>query len=351
MLGQGFGRPAWISDPRVSAFTPAIAAREDRVLISWQETAEGLNRVAYAVAENGCVGETRIVEDELPNPRRPAVVATDSGWVLAYEAQEVPNPLIRSIELSPEGEVRSGPETVSALGEVASRVRLAARGNDVVYSWTDVSSHYIARRGPVETLGPTPVGARIEATGLINYPRIALGENGTIYLAYRDGGPQRSDFEVKLHVRKVGEPFGEALNISQSERQMSDDVALTVDPEGRLSVVWVEQDADKVEHFEVVYATLDESLEIGPVRHVGDLGMIAFGPSVTRDLAVAWHAGTPRFGRLFFSKGSDKPEEIMPGIIAGSVSLVQDVRGAYHLAFVQASDPPRLRYGWREGAD
>jgi len=227
--GPDFGVPTVLSDPRVAAFMPAVAVSGDRVFIAWQETSRKENRVAWAVAVDGCVGPVRRVEDSLPNPRRPAVAATASGWVLAYEAQNTPMPLIRAVRLDDSGRVTRPPVTVSEPGQVASRVQVAAHGDDVVFSWTNVLEHYVARRGPVEEFAPTRVGTRLSSAGLLAYPKVAVDANGTIFLAYRDGGPERTDLEVRLLSRKVGEPFSKSINVSKSRGLMSDDVTMAVE--------------------------------------------------------------------------------------------------------------------------
>ncbi len=332
-----------LSSPLAAAFMPSIAARDRRVLIAWQETDRRANYVAYTVVVDGCIGPVRYVEDSLPNPRRPAVAATSSGWVLAYEAQDPPEPLIRSVRLDPSGEPLAAPETVSAPGAVASRVRVAALGEDVVYAWSDVLGHQLARRGPVEKLPPTAVGVRIEAPGLINYPRIALDEEGTIYLAYRDGGPERTDYEIQLVTRRVGESFSPPVNISKSRGLMSDDVAIVAERDGRIRLAWAEQDAERPEAFEVVHVTLDGG-RVGPAEPFGAIGQASFRPSLIGGPMVVWQAGTSRSGRLYFADGEAHPVHIMPELIGGMPSLVDDAEGGLHLAFVDTGDPPRLRY-------
>lgn len=328
---------------------PAMTERDGRVLIAWKETVEGENRVLYALVAAGCVGSPRRLADPIPDSRRPAVAAIASGWVLAYEAQCPPKPLIRAVFLDSDGEVMSGPETVSTTGETASRVRLAAQGDDVVFSWTNVHAHFIARRGPVERLLPTPVGSTLVDAGLINFPRVALGSDGTLYVAYRDGGPKSVDYEVLLLVREVGQPFEQAVEVSRSAGRRSDDVAMAIESDDRLRLVWVEQNGKRPDTFEVVHATYDREQGIGDAVRFGTLGLISAKPSVTTGLATAWHAGSVRSGRLFFASGPRPPTRILPDFQGGMVSLVGDPAGALHLAFVDAGEPPRLRYTWRRG--
>lgn len=342
-----FGTPMTLSDPLSAAFMPAVAARQSQVLITWQETGSKANRVAFAIATGGCVGPVRRVEDPMPNPRRPAAAATASGWVLAYEARDTPRPLIRSIRLDWKGEIISGPETVSEPGEVASRVGVAANGDDVVFTWTDVMGHHLARTGPVEELPPTTVGTRLAAAGLVNYPKVAIDGEGTIYLAYRDGGPERTDFEVRLLSRKVGERFSRPVNVSRSRGLMSDDVALAVESDGRLRLVWVEQDAERPETFEVVHATLDRSLTLSEPARFGTLGQASFRPTVVGGLATVWQVGTTRSGRLYFADEALEPVQILSQLVGGMAALAEDATGNLHLAFVDTQSPPRLRYAWR----
>jgi hypothetical protein len=227
---------------------------------------------------------------------------------------------------------------------------VAARGDDVVYAWTDVVGHHVARRGPVEILAPTAVGTRLAAAGLVNFPRIAIGDSGTVFLAYRDGGPERTDYEVRLVTKRVGEPFSAPLNVSRSKGLMSDDVALAVEPDGRLRMVWVEQDGARPEDFEVVHATLDGARKPLAPERFGTLGLASFKPSVAPGLATVWQAGTVRSGQLYFADGPVAPAPILPHLQGGMATLAADARGDLHLAFVDLASPPRLRYCWRRSA-
>jgi hypothetical protein len=344
VAAEDFGDALVLSSPSAAAFMPALATLGDRVLIAWQETDSARNRVAYAIAREGCVGSVRYVEDPMANPRSPAVAATASGWVLAYEARETPRPLVRSIRLAEDGSVVSGPQTISAPGAVASRVRVAASGDDVVYAWTDVFGHHFARTGPVEQLAPTAVGVRLQAAGLVNFPRVAVDPQGTVYLAYRDGGPERTDFEIRLLIRPPGRPFSSPVNVSRSHGLMSDDVAIVVEPDGRLRLAWVEQDDERPEAFEVVHATVDHDLVISRPERFGTLGAASFKPALVGGPFAVWQVGTARSGRLYFADGLGTPVHIQTELTGGMASLAADSRGALHLAYVDTQDPPRLRY-------
>lgn len=344
--GPAFGPPEALSDPAASASMPALAVRGGQVLIAWQETIDGSNRVLYALASDGCVGPVTQLRDELPDPRLPAVAATASGFVLAYEAQDPPSPLVRFVFLDPEGRVTAAPETLSAPGEIASRIQVAANGDDVVFAWTNVHDHLIARRGPVERLPPTAVGSLIVDPGLINFPRIALGADGTLFLAYRDGGPASTDYEVLLLVREVGESFAEPVNISNTRGQMSDDVALAVEPDGRLRLVWVEQNKERPNFFGVVHATFDRADGSGGVGGFGSRTLQSAKPSVTTGLAAAWQNGL-RIGAIYFAPGPSPPERILPDFMSRGLALAGDPAESLHLVFADDGRPARLRYAWR----
>lgn len=344
--GPAFGQPAALSDPAANASMPAMAVRDGRVLIAWQETIDGTHRVLYALASDGCVGPVHQLRDPTPNPRLPAVAATASGFVLAYEAQDPPSPLVRFVLLDPDGWVVSAPETLSAPGEVASRIRVAANGDDVVFAWTNVQDHFIARRGPVERLPPTAVGSLIMDPGLINFPRVALDADGTLFLAYRDGGPASIDYEVLLLVREVGKSFEDPVNISNTRGLMSDDVALAVEPDGRLRLVWVEQNKERPDFFGVVHSTFDRADGSRAVAGFGTRILQSAKPSVTTGLATAWQTGL-RVGALFFAPGPSPPTRILPDFMARALVLVGDPAESLHLAFVDDAKPSRLRYAWR----
>ncbi|MDX1644749.1 MAG: hypothetical protein R3244_10375, partial [Thermoanaerobaculia bacterium] len=116
--------------------------------------------------------------------------------------------------------------------------------------------------------------------------------------------------------------------------------------DGDVGLVWVEQDDERPETFEVVHATLSSKLEIGEPQRFGSLGMASFRPSVTAGFATVWHAGTVRSGQLFFAPGRVAPRRIVPSLLGGQTSLLVDSTGALHLAFVDTGEPPAVRYGW-----
>lgn len=346
-----FAQTVRISNSAAAAFMPAAAERDGSVLVVWQESTRPGTRVSYALVREGCVGPAHQIEDELANPRRPSVAATASGWVVAYEARDVPDPVVRAVEIDASGQVVSAPQTISEPGRVGSRVRVSAYGDDVVFAWTDVSAHWIARRGPVEELPPIRVGADLEAPGLINFPRVLVDASGRVYLAYRDGGPERTDFEIRLVVKEVGEDFGEPINLSQSSGLMSDDVTLVPAADGGIQAVWVEQDDERPSAFEVVHAALSATLERSQPERFGSLGLPSFRPSTTTGLATVWHAGSVRSGQLYFSPGPVEPRRIVPGLLGGQTMLAEDEMENFHLVFVDTGDPPGLRYAWKRATE
>ncbi|MEE8526293.1 MAG: hypothetical protein V3T72_20345, partial [Thermoanaerobaculia bacterium] len=122
--------------------------------------------------------------------------------------------------------------------------------------------------------------------------------------------------------------------------------ALAVEPDGRLRLVWVEQNKKRPDFFGVVHATFDRSDGGGAAARFGSRILQSAKPSVTTGLATAWQTGL-RAGALFFAPGPSPPTRILPKFMGSALVLVGDLAESLHLAFVDDGRPSRLRYAWR----
>jgi len=342
-----FGAAVTLSDPANGSFLPAIATRAGRVVVAWHDFPMGgtpPSRIVTTTIIDGVPGPLAIVPEPLLDPKRPTLAATTAGFVLAWDATDAGVPSIRTIDLDADGAAIGTPVTISAAGVTGLAPRVAALGDDVAWAWTDGTTHYFARRGPVETVAATPVGTTLISTGLLNFPRIAVTGAGELLLAYRDGGVDAIDWEVLLEIKPVGSAFAGPLDISRSPGLLSDDISLAVEPDDTLDVVWVDQDPIDVNTFEVSHATRDPAgLIAAPVRF-GTQGAWAWTPSAIPGMTAAWHTGAGAGGDLWLAEAGGAPSPILPGEQGAMVALTRDDGGALHLVYVTPSMPRAVRY-------
>ncbi|HEV8320495.1 MAG TPA: hypothetical protein VG389_02700 [Myxococcota bacterium] len=345
--GAPFGAPLLVSDPTHASFVPATAAHGARVLFAWHEfDAASVAHVVFSLAQEGCVGPITTLPDPYAPARRPAVAATTAGWVVAYEASDGTTDVIRAFELDADGNVLAGPDTVSTPGLFGDWVDVDARGDDEAFAWTDGSAHYFAMRGPRETVAAGLVGTTLVSTGLLNYPRIALAGDGTLHLAWRDGGVQAIDWDVLVVTRPAGGPFGAPVDVSQSPGYGSDSMDAYVEGDGTLDLVWAEQDPANVSAYEAAYATRSAAgVWTAPARY-GPQGDQIWTPSVASGLAAVWNTNTAAAGPLYFASGPVPAALVFAGTSGRTPVLALSPDGTRHLVFATPGPPAQIFYAW-----
>jgi hypothetical protein len=353
--GLPFGDPVPLSDGQSAAFTPTVAARPGRALIAWHEAFGGGSRILYSVIVDGCVETPTLLVDSASNPKLPAAVATASGFALAYQADEGGAPSARLVRLSPDGAIVGGPELVSGAGQPAWFPRAAADGDDIAVAWTDGGAHHFARRGPVETVAATPVGTALLSKVLPNYPRIAIGAAGRLYVVYRDGGTEAKDWDVLVVDRPLGGVFSAPRNLSQSPGLLSDDPAIAASPDGGVDVAWIEQDPGVVTAFEATYAHVTSSALGAPMRWASQ-GNMAWTPAIAAAVPgaasppvpiAAWNLGASGVGEIYFADGLGAPVHLFPALTGSAVAIARGGSAEVHLGFTALTDgstPKRVWY-------
>jgi hypothetical protein len=334
-----------ISDPANASFVPVIATRGATVVIAWHDFPAGgsTSRVVIRPITSGVLGAIEVVPETLANPKRPTIAVTSSGFVLAWDAVDTVS-VIRSIALDGSGHAVGSPVTISATGVAGLVPRVAARGDDIVYAWTDGTSHYFARRGSVETVAATTVGTTLQSGGILNFPRVAVTSTGAILLAYRDGGAMPVDWEVLLVIRQVGSTFMGPLNVSRSPGLLSDDISLALEADDTLDIVWVDQDPTDVNTFDVTHATRSATGTISvPTPYVTLQGM-TWTPSAAPGLTAAWHLGGGAGGELWLSVAGATPQHILATEQGGMVALARADNASLHLAYATIPSPRQIRY-------
>jgi hypothetical protein len=341
-----FGTPIPLSDPANASFLPAIASRGDVVVVAWHDFPGGPSRVVTRAIVAGVPGPIEPVPETLDGPKRPSLATTTSGFVLSYDATDTSAGIsvIRTIDLDADGHALGAPTTVSAPGVLGVVSRVAASGDDVAFAWTDGTAHYVARRGPVETVAAVPVGTTLQSTGQLNFPRIAVTSAGELLLAYRDGGTEAIDWDVLLVAKSPGGAFGAPVNISNTPNLLSDDISLALEPDDTLDLVWVDQDPVDVNSFEVTFATRDAAGAVTAHDRFGTQGEWAWTPSAIAGLTAAWHTGGGAGGALWLGQTRGAPEAILAGETGGMVALARDDAGALHLCYVTPAAPRQVMY-------
>jgi len=351
--GEPFGAPVMVSDATRASDVPSMAVRGDRVLFAWQEFDDmGVVHVVYALAESGCVGARTSLDDTFAPARRPAVAATGAGWVIAYAATDAAAgvDVLRALEVDAAGVPRAPAETLSAPGSYAAWPHAASWGDDEAFAWTDGSAHWFAIRGPRETVPAALVGTTLQSTGLLNYPRIALAPDGTLHLAYRDGGASAVEWDALLVTRPPGGTFGAPVNVSNSAGLGTDSQDVFMEPDGTLDVVYADQDPANICDFVVRHATRDPSGAVSaPVTYAGQPATQAWGPVVGPGLAAVWSTGAGPSGPLYYTDGSAPAASFLPGTTGRSPDFAVGEAGTRHLVYVVAGFPSQVFYAF--GAD
>src|SRR5205823_5276011 len=148
----------------------------------------------------------------------------------------------------------------------------------------------------------------------------------------------------RLAVRPPGGLFGAEVNVSQSPGLLSDDLALALEPDGTLDLVWVDQNHFDVTTFDVTYATRAPSGTLSPPDYFGAQGLWAAVPSVAPGLIAAWRTGVAR-GPLWLATAQKPPQPIASTTEAGQVALARGPGGELHLAFTDGM-PSTVKYAW-----
>lgn len=346
--GAGFTSSVVISDPQHQSFVPVVAARAGGAIVAWHDFVGAESRVVYSIVKNGVPGPlTPLSAATLTGPKRPSVAVTPSGYVLAYQANDGTSDLVRAVELDAAGAVLSGPVSISTPGTAGEMPHVATNSSgEEAFAWTDGTAHHFALRGPGETVGPTPVGTTLLSTGTLNFPRIALDDSGRLFLAYRDGGVQTSDWDVLLVVRPSGGSFGAPVDVSKSPGLLSDDISLCMESDGTLDIAWVDQNPSNVNAFEVEHARRAPGGTISAPARYGTQNLWAWTPSIVAGAVTAWATGPQSFGPMFLAAPGKAPEPLLPSETGGQTALARGPNGALHFVFTDLSTPRRVHYAY-----
>lgn len=324
------------------AVLPSVAARAEGVVVAWQEFGATTDTIRFVRLRNGCAGPVQELADDRPDRRRPRVVATASGYAIAYQARQGDTSRARLAHLTADGTFDRG-ETIST--DRAFNVEIAAWGDDVVLAWTDGERHHFARRGPIETVSDEVVPTELSSLSLANYPRVAVTSDGTLYLAYRDGGTEPTDWDVLLLTRPRGSRFSAPRNLSVTPGRVSDELAVAATADGALEVVWTEQGGDATNTFEIHHARRHATGLLSVPRPLATLGGWSWRPAVVPGPSVLWYErqGSAEPGHLYLSIDAGPASRILGAQIGGDVALAQQ-GGTLHVVFRDAATPARIHY-------
>lgn len=303
------------------------------MLLAWHDFSPTGSRIVYSLAEQGCVGELRVVDESLVQPIHPSVAATGDGFVLAYHAGNA----IRTVRLAPDGTPLGAPETIGS----GSYARVSAWGDQIAFAWLDATGHGFATRGPLDSVAATHVNNPIASLVVGASPRLAVDAQGTVFLAYRDGSSTTQ--EVFLLTRPRNGSFGAKVNLSSSPNLLSDDVNLVVEPDGTLDIVWIEQEPMNGGSFEVQYRRRPLGGPLTAATRYATQGLWSWNPSVVPGMAAVWRTGQGAAGPLSFTTGG-APAGILPGESASLLGLVRSADGVLHLLYQNAQTPRQIVY-------
>jgi hypothetical protein len=339
-----FAIPNVLSNLANQSFVPSVAARAGGALVAWHDFEGGDSRVVYSVISGTLPGPlTPLSAETMAGPKRPWVAVIPSGYAIAYQAFDGSVDVLRVVELDPDGNVTSGPDTISPAGASIAAPRMAAAGNQQAFAWLSAGAHHFALRG-TENVAPTPVGTTLLAPSQLNIPRIALDASGQLFLAYRDGGTQTSDWDVLLVTRPAGGSFGAPANVSKTPGLLSDDITIAAASDGALDIAWVDQDPVNVSAFEMLHAEVPPGGVPSAPAAYGKQNLSAWTPSNIPGGAAVWSTGAAPFGPMFYSTKTSAPVPILVGTDGGQTSLAQGPDGTLHIAYVDTSTPRRVHY-------
>lgn len=342
-----FGTPITLSTPGNQAFVPSVATRDGEALVAWHEFADAGARILYTRVVAGVPQATQAVSDPFAPQLRPSVATTDAGYVIAYQANDGTKDVARAVELDATGAQIAGPDTMSGSGQTAAMVHAAANAGEEVFAWTDGTSHSYAMRGAIETVPATPVGTTLLSQGLLNFPRVAMDASGTVFLAYRDGGTDSTDWDVLLVTRAAHGTFGPPANVSLSPGFLSDDISLAIENDGTLDIAWVDQNPIDVNAFEVMYAMRKTQGTITLPQFYGQQQTMTWTPSVTRGAVAVWSTGGTGTGPLFIASPTQTTTPLLVPENGSMPSLAREPKGALDLAWVDDQTPHGIRFSRR----
>lgn len=327
----------------------AVAVRDDTLVVAWNEVEErGSWGVWLAAVRDSRPRPSIRIDEALERPRRPAVVATGHGFLVAWEAEAAHGTVVRAAELDSNLHVTRPPWTVSAPGKVAARVSVAAAGDDLAFAWTGPDGFRVSRTGAVESFGPTVVGHSLQSPGLTTPPHLELTEDGRMLLAWIDGGPESYNRDVLVSERKTGGSFTSPVNVSRSPDLLSIDLDTYLDRDGALNLAWIQQVPDRVDRFAVARARRLPDGTVTEPRLVRDQRPAAWRPQVGAGLRVVWHSGGSRAGRALTAGPSPFPTPLVPSRHVRALSIAPDgaafvfvddrAPGAVHLRWLPRDD-------------
>lgn len=345
---RAFSEPVTISDPSVNAFLPTIASHGGDALLAWHQFESGVAKLRYVMISDGVPGSIEGIAAVVSTAGqlRPSVAATESGYVLAWQERDGGIDVGKAAWLDEAGTLVSGPEIVSSSGAGVYSMRVAAAGENTAFAWTGGSEHHVALRGPGETLAAMPVGTTLISQTVLNFPRIALTEDGTLFVSWRDGGIDALDWDVLLTSRARSGAFGATENVSSSPDLLSDDISLALDGD-TLRLAWVDQHVDGLA-FDTFSATRNAGGTLSePERFTAESqDDWAWLPSITPRGACVWSLGqSPTNGVLWFADGA-APFALFDGLERGGNPVLAG--DADHLAYVAATSPGTIVYSRRE---
>ena len=344
---SAFSDPITLSAPGDQGFLPSIAARDGEALVAWHEFDDAGANIRYARVVAGVPDPPRILADPFAPAIRASVATTTNGYVLAYQANDGTRDVVRAVELDAAGNVTSGPDTITAANQTGAMPHVASNGSEEVFAWTDGTSHSFAMRGAGETIAATPVGTTLLAQGLLNFPRVAIDASGNVFISYRDGGVDTSDWDVLVVTRAPGGTFGAPVDVSNSSGLLSDDIALAMEDDGTLDFVWVDQSSQDTSAFEVLHATRSPQGSISQPMLFGRQDTMTWTPTVTAGMMAVWNDGNIGTGAFYFATPTVPPITILAPELGDQAWLARETKGALDLAWSDDQTPKRVRYARR----
>ena len=322
-----FAPPVNVSQNPGNSFVPVVAVPSALTpKLFWHDFTSSPNLLWCADGAGAAWGPAAECTMNVNRSWRPAAVVDSQGRVhLAWRDRAGAQDDILYARY--DGVAWSAPENISQSGFRSSNPWVALGPSDNPHVlWEQDSdgagtvAFYESYHDGAVWSAPADTGLPFDQAVFFDTIRVAGDGSGNMHAAWHDGPTSTTD--VFYAMRPPGGPWGAPENISQSPPDLSVEPAIAVAADGRVHLVWIEQDAVTGLFFEVWFTSKPPSGPWSVPFDVSQQGDDAARPAIavapaTGDVHIAWwvrggndvfHVGNPRDFPTNVSQSADPSE-------------------------------------------